>query len=210
VGEAIFWALPLMTAPGRVMTPRQATEALVAAAAERIRGRRARVADVGTGSGAIAVSLARLAPGAEVWASDVSTAAVFLARANARRFGVADRVHVVKGDLLEPLPSDLDLIVANLPYLPEADRSRYPDLAAEPDKALYTSGDGLGLYRRLLGSAEGRLRAGGAVMFQLHRRVHVAERAELAALRSRLDDLVPEPAMAGRVDWAPSWAWSVP
>jgi methylase of polypeptide subunit release factors len=100
--------------------------------------------------------------------------------------------------------------VANLPYLPEADRSRSPDLAAEPDKALYTSGDGLGLYRRLLHSAEERLCAGGAVMFQLHRRVHVAERAELAALRSRLDDLVPEPAMAGRVEWAPSWAWSVP
>jgi release factor glutamine methyltransferase len=93
VAEAIFCELPLLTAPGRVMTPRRATEQLVAAAAERIDGRAARVADVGTGSGAIAVTLARLAPGAEIWASDVSAAAVFLARANARRFGVADRVH---------------------------------------------------------------------------------------------------------------------
>jgi len=192
------------------MTPRRATEQLVAAAADRVRGRAARVADVGTGSGAIAVSLARLAPEAEVWASDVSAAAVFLARANARRFGVGDRVHVVKGELLEPLPRHLDLIVANLPYLPESDRHRYPDLAEEPDKALYASGDGLGLYRRLLRSAEERLSTGGAVVFQLHRRVHVVERAELAEFRSRLDSLVPEPAMSARVRWAPAWASSPP
>ena len=207
MAEAIFCELPLLTAPGRVMTPRHATEGLVTTALERIRGRAVRVADVGTGSGAIAVSLARLAPAAEVWASDVSAAAVFVARANARRFGVADRVHVVKGDLLEPLPSDLDLVVANLPYLPAADRFRYPDLADEPDEALYTWGDGLGLYRRLLRSAEERLCAGGAVMFQLHRRVHIVERAELAAVRSRLEDLVPEPATAARVGGAASWAW---
>lgn len=192
------------------MTPRPATEQLVAAAADRVRGRAARVADVGTGSGAIAVSLARIAPEAEVWASDVSAAAVFLARANAHRFGVGHRVHVVKGELLEPLPRELDLIVANLPYLPASDRDRYPDLAEEPDKALYASGDGLGLYRRLLRSAEKRLSAGGAVVFQLHRRVHVAERAELAAFRSRLGDLVPEPATASGVKWAPAWASSLP
>src|SRR5262245_24364311 len=205
--EAIFCELPLLTAPGRVMTPRQATEGLVTTAVERIRGRTVRVADVGTGSGAIAVSLARLAPAAEVWASDVSTAAVFVARANARRFGVADRVHVVKGDLLEPLPSDLDLIVANLPYLPEADRLRHPELADEPDEALYTWGDGLGLYRRLLRSAEERLCGDGAVVFQLHRRVQVVERVELEAVRSRLEDLVPGPANAARVGGAASWAW---
>jgi release factor glutamine methyltransferase len=210
VTEAIFCELPLLTAPGRVMTPRRATEQLVAAAAERVRGRAARVADVGTGSGAIAVSLARLAPEAEVWASDVSAAAVFLARANARRFGVGDRVHVVKGELLEPLPRCLDLIVANLPYLPESDRHRYPDLAEEPDKALYASGDGLGLYRRLLRSAEERLSTGGAVVFQLHRRFHVVERAELAEFRSRLDGLVLKPAMSARVRWAPAWASSLP
>jgi release factor glutamine methyltransferase len=210
VAEAIFCELPLLTAPGRVMTPRRATEQLVAAAAERIRGRHARVADVGTGSGAIAVSLARLAPAAQVWASDVSAAAVFVARANARRLGVADRVHVVKGDLLEPLPSDLDLIVANLPYLPEADRLRYPDLADEPDEALYTWGDGLGLYRRLLHSAEERLCVDGAVIFQLHRHVYVAERAQLPVLRTSLEELLPEPATAAGVDRASSWACSLP
>jgi release factor glutamine methyltransferase len=182
VVEATFYELPFLTAPGRVMTPRPATERLARAAAEHIGERRAHVADVGTGSGAIAVSLARLAPRAEIWASDVSAAGVSLARANPRRYRVADRVHVVRGDLLEPLPGELDLIVANLPYLPAADRSRHGDLAAEPDEAVFAPGDGLGLYRRLLRSAEHRLRDGGAVMIQLHRRTFSFERAERAAV----------------------------
>ena len=192
VSETTFCDVPLLTAPGRVMTPRPATEELVAAAAARIRGRPARVADVGTGSGAIAVNLARLAPNAEVWASDVSAAAVLLARANAHRFGVGDRVHVRRGDLLEAVPGQLDLVVANLPYLPEAERRHYPDLAAEPDEAVFAPGDGLDPYRRLLRSAEEKLLPAGAVMIQLHRRLVVAERDELAALRTRLGGLVPE------------------
>jgi release factor glutamine methyltransferase len=190
VAEATFYELPFLTAPGRVMTPRRATERLVTAAVEHIGERCARVADVGTGSGAIAVGLARLAPRAEIWASDVSAAAVSLARANARRCRVGDRAHVVRGDLLEPLPGELDLIVANLPYLPAADRSRYGDLAAEPEEAVFASGDGLELYRRLLRSAERRLRDDGVVMIQLHRRTFGFERAELAAVGAGLGELV--------------------
>lgn len=198
--ETTFCDLAVLTAPGRVMMPRPATEQLVTAAAERIGVRRVRVADVGTGSGAIAVSLARLAPQAEIWASDVSAAAVSLARANARRHGVGDRVHVVRGDLLEPLPRGLDLIVANLPYLPAADRSLYRDLAAEPEEAVFAADDGLGPYRRLFSSAGERLRNGGVVMIQLHRRVLSFERAELAASGAALGELVRErrPAERGR------------
>jgi release factor glutamine methyltransferase len=178
--------LPLLTAPGRVMTPRPATEQLVAAAAERVADRPARIADVGTGSGAIAVSLALAAPLAEIWATDLSTAAVVLARANARRLGVGDRVHVVRGDLLERVPGELDLILANLPYLPSGDRARYPELAGEPDEAVFTAGDGLGPYRRLLGSAEERLAPDGAVVLQLQRRVLMAERGEIEGILSAL------------------------
>jgi release factor glutamine methyltransferase len=192
MAETTFLGLPFQTAPGRVMRPRPATERLVATAAECIGGlRAARVADVGTGSGAIAVSLARIVPDAEIWASDVSAAAVSVARKNACRHGVADRVHVVSGDLLDPLPGELDLVVANLPYLPAGDRRRYPDLASEPDKAVFAAADGLGLYRRLFRSAEERLRDGGAVLIQLHRRVLCFERSELGAAGLTLGEFVP-------------------
>ena len=178
--ETSFCGLPLLTLPGQVMTPRPATEQLVATATARIGDRPARVADVGTGSGAIAVSLALAAPSAEIWASDVSASAVLLARANAHRFGVADRVYAERGDLLDPLPGGLDLIVANLPYLPRGEER--PELAGEPEQAVYANGDGLGLYRRLLEAASEKLRHDGAVMIQLHRKVFLFERAQIAGL----------------------------
>jgi release factor glutamine methyltransferase len=186
-----FCGLPVLTAPGRVMTPRSASEQLVATAAARVGERPARIADVGTGSGAIAVALALAAPRAEIWASDVDPAAVLLARANAHAFGVEDRVHVVAGDLLDAAPGGLDLIVANLPYLPQSDRGHYRELFCEPDGAVFAAGDGLGLYRRLLVSAEEKLLASGAVVIQLHRRVLVAERDEHATFRSTLQEFVP-------------------
>ncbi|HEY6836314.1 MAG TPA: HemK family protein methyltransferase [Gaiellaceae bacterium] len=176
--HASFYGLPLLAAPGEVMTPRPATEQLVAAAARRIGTGFARVADVGTGSGAIAVSLALAAPRAEIWASDVSAAAVLLARANAHRFGVDDRVHVVHCDLLEELPGGLDLIVANLPYLPRGEDR--PELAGEPEQAVYADGDGLDLYRRLLAEARGKLAPEGAIAIQFHRRVFFARCGELS------------------------------
>jgi release factor glutamine methyltransferase len=190
VGETDFFGLLLATEPGRVMTPRAASERLVTLAADRIGERAARVADVGTGSGAIAVALALAAPQAEIWASDISAASVLLARENAHRLGVGDRVHVVRGDLLAPVPGELDLIVANLPYLRRADRGRHRNLAGEPDNAVFANGDGLDPYRRLLTTAEGHIRPGGAVVIQLHRRVFVAERDGIAALRARLPGLI--------------------
>ena len=185
MGQTSFFGVPLETAPGEVMTPRPATEQLVAAAAARIQGR-ARVADIGTGSGAIAIALALAAPAAEIWATDVNPAAVLLARTNARRLGVDDRVRAVRGDLLEPVPGKLDLIVANLPYLPREERGRYADLLAEPDDAVFAAGDGLGPYRRLLADARRKLAHGGAAVIHLHRRVLVAERDELPELEAIL------------------------
>jgi len=187
MSEIFFAGIALATAPGLVMTPRSASEQIVAAAVERIGERPARVADVGTGSGAIAVSLALAAPHAEVWASDVSAAAVLLARLNAHRHGVGDRVHVVKGNLLAPIPGKLDVIVANLPYLPRSDSGRYPDLAGDPQGAIYGDGDGLDPYRLLLASAEEKLTPTGAVVIQLHRQVLAAERENLAELARALD-----------------------
>jgi release factor glutamine methyltransferase len=189
--ETTFSDLQLVTAPGRVFTPRPATEKLVDRALELAEARPLRVADVGTGTGAIAVALAVKAPQLEIWASDTSADAVELARTNAELHGVSDRVDVVQGDLLDPLPGAFDLIVANLPYLPESlQDARYE---SEPPDAVYAPGDGLVHYRRLLNACEdGKLVIpGGVVVLQFHRKVLVANCWELKALRARLDRLQP-------------------
>jgi release factor glutamine methyltransferase len=189
--ETTFCGLPFATSPGRVFSPRPTTEALVERALALAGDRALRVADAGTGTGAIGVSLAVRAPALEVWATDRSPAACELAAANAARHGVSDRVHVVEGDLLDPLPGRFDLIVANLPYLPEALHD--PAYDDEPHDAVYAPGDGLGFYRRLLSAGrDGKLVIpGGAVVLQFRARVLVANCWELEDLRARLDELQP-------------------
>jgi release factor glutamine methyltransferase len=185
-----FHGLDLLTAPGRVFTPRPATEALVDAALAKIDVRPVRVADVGTGSGAIAVALAVADPKAEVWATDISEEAVELARANAERHGVESRVHVLRGNLLEPVPNSVDVVVANLPYLPEAERR--PEYDAEPDEAVYAPGDGLGPLRALVDlCADGKLAMPGFVLVQYRGDVLEADCQHLPELRERLDALAP-------------------
>ncbi len=157
MADVIFCGLALECAPGRVMTPRPATERLVEVALRELGPGPARVVDVGTGSGAVA-----------------------LAEENVRRHGLEERVQVRRGDLLEPLDGSFDLIVANLPYLPAASAAVHPELAGEPAGAVYAPGDGLGPYRRLLAAAEERLTARGAVVLQLHRQPVLVPRDELA------------------------------
>ena len=82
---------------------------------------------------------------------------------NVRRHGLADRIDVRHGDLLEPVPGAIDLVVANLPYLPAAEAPLHPELAAEPVDAVFAPGDGLGPYRRLLAVCARRLSADGAL-----------------------------------------------
>jgi len=185
--KTTFYDLPLLTAPGRVFTPRPATEQLVEAALERIDGLPMRIADVGTGSGAVAIALALKRPQVEIWATDSNEEAVALARANAERFGVADRVHVVQGNLLEPLSEPVDLVVANLPYLPESERD--PSYDGEPDDAIYAPGDGLGPYRGLLDACrDGKLETGGSVLIQYRREPFAANCWELEDLRAELEN----------------------
>ena len=181
-----FYGLDLLTAPGLVFTPRDSTEALVDAALAHIDDRPATVADVGTGTGAIAVALAVAKPDIEVWATDTSEVAVELARANAERHGVGSRVHVLRGNLLEPVPQSVDLVVANLPYLPETERR--PEYDAEPDEAIYAPGDGLGPLRTLVAlCADGKLAMPGWVLVQFHRDVLEADCQHLPELREELD-----------------------
>jgi len=179
-----FHGLTFITDPGRVFTPRATTEALVDAALDRLGDRPARVADIGTGSGAVAITLALRAPQIDVWASDTCGRALELAALNAERLGA--QVHVVKGDLLEGLPLGLDLIVANLPYLAPGS----PGYDDEPSAAVFSTGDGLDHYRRLFASAADHLAEHGGVLIQFDGEVLEAERSELPWLRSRLESLV--------------------
>jgi release factor glutamine methyltransferase len=181
--QTSFHGLTFVSDPGRVFTPRATTERLVDAALARIGGRPARVADIGTGSGVIAVTLALRAPELEIWASDTCSRALEIARVNADRLGA--QVHCVKGDLLDGIPRDLDLIVANLPYLPEG--AGYED---EPAAAVFSGEDGLGHYRRLLAGAADHLGPSGGVIIQFDGEVLEAERSELPWLRARLESLV--------------------
>ena len=180
MSTASFHGLTFLTEPGEVFTPRPTSEPLVDAAVGRLAGRPARVADVGTGGGALAISIALAAPEAEVWASDSCADALRLASRNAGRLGA--RVHLVHGDLLDGLPRDLDLIVANLPYLAEGT----PGYESEPPAAVFSTGDGLDHYRRLLAGAADHLADGGGVLIQVDGRLLEAERSELPWLRRQL------------------------
>lgn len=186
--DTTFHEMTFETQPGVVFTPRPATERLVDVALERIGTRPARVGDVGTGSGVIAITLARLAPQIEVWASDICANALALARHNADLLGTV--VHFTKGDLLEGMPHDLDLIVANLPYLAPT-TTGYED---EPARAVFSTGDGFDHYRRLLAAAADHLTADGGVIIQVPGEVLEAERSELPWLRGRLEALVAKAA----------------
>jgi release factor glutamine methyltransferase len=179
-----FHGFTFLTDPGRVFSPRATSERLVDAALARIGGEPARVADVGTGSGAVAITLALRAPQVEVWASDSCSRALDLASQNAALLGA--RVHLVRGDLLDGLPHDLDVIVANLPYLAPGT----PGYDDEPAAAVFSSGDGLDHYRRLIAGAGDHLSPSGAMLIQFDGDVLEAERSELPWLRGRLESLV--------------------
>ena len=178
-----FGGLELVTEPGRVMVPRATSLGLVERALSHIGDEPAVVVDVGTGSGAVALAIAEAAPRALVWATDIRSEAVALARRNALRLGLGDRVRVRRGDLLEPVPGRVDVIVANLPYLPWRERAFHPDLAGEPEDAVFASGDGLALYRRLIADAPSHLVPGGLVALQLRGKV-VTPLAASAAISS--------------------------
>ena len=130
------------------------------------------IMDVGTGSGAIACALAAARPDARVLATDTSPAALAVAEGNARALGLADRVRVVAGDLLEPLAGALgtvDMIVANAPYLPTGILPSLPRevFAFEPRQALDGGPDGMDVIRRLLTAAPAALRPGGRLVLEI-------------------------------------------
>jgi release factor glutamine methyltransferase len=165
-----FCALDFFVTPD-VLIPRPETESLVERAVQWVMNSSwaGTIADVGTGSGAIAVTLAAHLPRAHVVAIDSSSAALAVARYNAARHGVPNRVFPLQGDLLAPLRGPLDLIVANPPYLSQAELAGAPPEVArwEPRAALDGGPDGLDVIRRLLGTASTRLGIGGALLVEI-------------------------------------------
>jgi release factor glutamine methyltransferase len=168
-GRKEFWSLDLAV-DKRVLIPRPDTETAVEEALLRLgEGRQgARIADVGTGSGAIALALARARPGNTIFACDVSPDALAVARANAERLGL--EVTFFEGDLAAPLAAlaPLDLIVANLPYVPAGDIAALAiEVRCEPRLALDGGADGLALVRGLVAAAPALLAPGGALVLEI-------------------------------------------
>lgn len=169
IGRRAWYNLDLRVTP-EVLVPRPETEGLLERALAWARSREIdRVADAGTGSGALAIALARALPLAHVYALDVSEAALAVARDNAASLGLTERIEFLSGDLLEPLPAAVDVIVANLPYLGESEHAAAPrDVRLfEPRQALVGGPRGHELLARMLARAPRYLRAGGAVMAEL-------------------------------------------
>jgi release factor glutamine methyltransferase len=165
-----FYGLDFYVGPG-VLIPRPETETLVDEAKALVRrefpsGNPA-IADIGTGSGAIAVSLACLFPKAKVYAVDISKQALDIAALNCIRHGV--RVELLQGDLLAPLPQPVDIVVANLPYVRDDELTALSEEIKdyEPHIALAGGQDGLDIVRRLIVDAPDKLRDGGAVLLEI-------------------------------------------
>jgi release factor glutamine methyltransferase len=170
LGHKEFFGLDFLVTPD-VLIPRPETEQLVELALQLAPAPTARLlaADIGTGSGAIAVSLARHLPRARILASDISAAALAVARQNAVRHSVGERVLCVQADLLPACAGAFQLIVANLPYLSPADlRRAAPEVTDwEPRLALDGGADGLAVVRRLLARAVISLRTDGALLMEI-------------------------------------------
>ena len=192
-GKQEFWGLEFEVTPA-VLIPRPETEHVIEVALERLgmRGIKInpqtgapspplRIADVGTGSGCLAIALARELPHAEIFATDISAPALLVAKRNAAGHGVADRIHFLESDLLGVLLHDsrvtnhesrpFDLIVSNPPYVARTEADQLPREVRdhEPNLALFPGPTGVEIYARLIEQAASLLRSGGILVLELGR-----------------------------------------
>jgi release factor glutamine methyltransferase len=171
VGHREFYGLDLMV-DQRVLIPRPETELLVDAVLDHIESRadqHVRMADVGTGSGAISVAVASNCPSVQIYAVDLSPWALEVAEENVRRHDSRQQITLLQGDLLSPLPEPVDIIAANLPYITSGD---YQNLMAdvrdyEPRLALEAGPEGLDLIERLLDQTPAHLLPGGVLFLEI-------------------------------------------
>jgi len=165
LGRKEFWSLRLKIT-GEVLTPRPETETLVQAALDRIPDPEGdhRVLDVGTGSGAVALAIARERPRARVTATDISAAALQVARENAEELHLDEGLRFLEGDLLDVVEGErFDLVVSNPPYLALSEAATLPpELAHEPELALFGGDDGYSALRPLVKGVSRVLVPGGS------------------------------------------------
>lgn len=176
VGHKEFYGYDFLV-DARVLIPRPETELLVEAALKTVQtllatGRTPLVADIGTGSGIIPITLALAEPRlAKLYALDISADALAVARLNSQRHGVEQRLHFLQGDLLAPLPEPVDVVTANLPYVGTNERELLaPDVREyEPHLALFSGTEGLDLLQRFVAEAQqtGKLHAGAVMLLEI-------------------------------------------
>jgi release factor glutamine methyltransferase len=184
VGRKEFWSLPLRVTRD-VLTPRPETEILVAAALELLPPAGCtpiRVLDLGTGSGAIALALAKERPDLALIAVDLSQKALKVAQQNAEELGMAERIRFLAGDGFEPVKGlRFHAVVSNPPYVDPAQRTALPpELEHEPELALFAVEAGLGMLRRVAAEAPDWLEAGGALILE-----HAPDQADAVARACR-------------------------
>ena len=166
-GHREFYGLDFYVDPN-VLIPRPESELLVERALQLARYHpMTTIAEIGTGCGAIAVSLALNLPQAKIYATDISAPALKVARFNCQKHGVIDRVRLLLGDMLDPLPEPVDLMVANLPYVKESELPTQLPVSFEPRLALNGGPDGLERIRRLSCQLNDRLRPEGYLLLEI-------------------------------------------
>ena len=198
LGSQEFWGLTFQVTPA-VFIPRPETECLVEEAIRRLGHRPVRVADVGCGSGCVAISIAASLPDSQLYAIDLSPAALAVAGENARRNEVSSRIEFLQGDLLHPLldrsePPLLDAVVSNPPYVPEPDLvGLQPEVKDhEPRMALAAGPDGLEIVRRLLPQAESLLVPEGFLLLEIGMGMENKVKSLLAETRLTWQTTVPD------------------
>ncbi|MEJ2485042.1 MAG: peptide chain release factor N(5)-glutamine methyltransferase [Anaerolineales bacterium] len=168
IGEWEFFGMLFKVTP-HVLIPRPETELLVETAINWLQNnpQRTRIAEVGTGSGCIAISIAANVPGAKITATDISPEAIAVAEKNAALHQVCDQTQLLENDLLSGIPGPFDLICANLPYIPSAALRQLPVYLREPTLALDGGENGLNIIGRLLEQTADKLAKGGLALLEI-------------------------------------------
>ncbi len=173
LGRVEFWSMEFKVERG-VFIPRPETELIVEKIVNFANGQKLMIADIGTGCGNIAISLSKELPQVEIFATDISSRAIELARQNARIHGVEERIKFLKGSLFEPfknlsLKKSFDIICSNPPYIPEIERENLAKEVSEfePKRALFSGKDGLNFIRKFIKLAPVYLREKGRIYIEI-------------------------------------------